>query len=241
MSIKTKLALGMTTIAVGATAAIGGTFAYFSDQTTSTNKFTNGTIKIAPSSPYIEQVELTHFKPGDKLSALVTNQDPSITLNNQGTLPFNVFMKVNASSQNPDSSASDMEKLIKVNVLAFGGSDILGSIDANADGDNSYVSLYDLHQATQGDATINNNTISGVGKNIGQLAQSGAAGAIKTVTYELEFVDTGAPQNQYQGDITDFSIEFNALQLDGTTYDKDNLNDTTPGSGGGTFNNTGVY
>jgi spore coat-associated protein N len=246
MNFKKQLLTGASSIAMGAMAVMGGTFAYFSDDISTEGKFTNGTINIQPEQPYLEAFELTGWKPGDKLVAMQNNQEPAMVVNNQGTLPVDVFLKLTASSNEGSHEA------IFVNKLQFGSDDILDeSWDTNVD---SRVSLAELSAALVGDTTLNGKTVSGVGKYIGSLdtkkgfdgVDIAGAQTIKSLKYELEFADTGEKQNDLQGDVTDLGFTFTALQYEGTTYDKTNLNnfkkpdgtDVAPG-GGGIYKQTG--
>ncbi|UTE77536.1 TasA family protein [Rossellomorea sp. KS-H15a] len=241
MNFKRQLLTGASSIAMGAMAVMGGTFAYFSDTIETEGKFTNGTINIQPEQPYLEAFELTGWKPGDKLVAMVDNQEPAMVVNNQGTLPVDVFLKLNSSSVKGSDNA------IFVKQLKFGSDNILDpSWDSSGDGK---VSLAELSTALKGDTQLNGKTVSGVGKYIGSLDTKkgyngediAGAQTIKSLKYELEFEDTGVEQNNLQGDVTNLGFTFTGLQYEGTTYDKNNLDnykksDGSPASGGG-----GVY
>ncbi|MRX72605.1 hypothetical protein GJU40_10645 [Bacillus lacus] len=232
MSVKKKVVMGMSSIALGALAVMGGTFAYFSDSVSADSHFTNGTLVLKPKKPYLENFSIDNWKPGDKLVAEKDNQDPSMVLNNQGTLPMNVFMKVTSHSE------KDTHKHIVVNSLKFGGEDILGKItDINSDGK---ISLDELDEFTKkaAPATVNGNSISDVGAFIGFLpAKDNTNLGIKAVTYSLEFLDNGKEQNYLQGDKTKIGFQFTGLQTDGVTLDKDSLDNGQQG-GGGTYKRT---
>jgi spore coat-associated protein N len=233
MNLKKKLVTSATTIAVGAMATIGGTFAYFSDEVTATSKFTNGTINLQPEAPYLEHFTLANWKPGDVLEADNPNQEPAMVLNNQGTLPMNVFMKVDVSDVKGSKDA------IHVTELKYGGADILLQYDGNTDG---IVTLAELDSATRNkNTTLNNKTISNVGKYIGFLDAPGgtAADPIKAVTYKLKFHDPGTDQNNLQGDVTDIKFTFTGLQYEGETFSQQNGNlDNNSTGGGGNFQRT---
>ncbi|WP_100333260.1 TasA family protein [Bacillus alkalisoli] len=224
MNIKKKLLGSAATIALASMATIGGTFAYFSDSTSTDSKFTNGTIVLKPHEPYLESFNITGWKPGDKLVAKHDNQDPAMVLNNQGTLPMNVFMDIDASSVKGTDGA------IYVRELKFGGVDLLALWELSGD-----VTLAQLSSLTNNvDTTLNTHTISDVGKYIGYLPAhvSGSWDHIKAVTYVLEFADTGEKQNQLQGDVTDIKFSFTGLQYEGKLYDKENLDNFKDGGGG---------
>ena len=237
MSLRRKLLGSAATIAVASMATIGGSFAYFSSSTSASSNFTNGTLELKPSSQYLQHFSLDNFKPGDKLVAMVDNQEPAMVLNNQGTLPMNVFAKIDTSS---DKGSTDA---IWVNQLQFGNEDLLAkypAMDANKD---SHVTLTELAAFFKGDTTVNGNTVSGVGKFIGFLdapvkkangsVDWSKSTPIKSVKYELEFHDDGTAQNTLQGDKTTLDFGYTGLQYEGKTIDKSILtNDQKPGGGG---------
>lgn len=219
----------MTSIAVGAMAVMGGTFAYFSDSTQAKSKFTNGTIVLNPKEPYLENFNISGWKPGDKLIANNDNQEPAMVLNNQGTLPMNVFMKLDLEELNKTKNS------IIVKELKFGDVDLLAKWGLSGE-----VTLAQLGAATQNqDTKVNGNTVSDVGQYIGYLnaQEDGKWDHIKSLKYTLEFKDTGAPQNELQGEITDLLFKFTGLQYDGITYDYQNLSNYST-EGGGTYYNT---
>ncbi|MFE1243000.1 TasA family protein [Fictibacillus sp. NPDC058756] len=234
MNLKKKLVTSATTIAVGAMATIGGTFAYFSDEVTATSKFTNGTINLQPEAPYLEHFTLTNWKPGDKLEANNDNQEPAMVLNNQGTLPMNVFMDVDVSSVKGSSDA------IYVTELKYGGIDLLPKYQPGPDGK---LSLAELATQSTGNTTLNGTTHTGIGKFIGNLdapdANSTTDKPIKAVTYVLDFTDTGINQNTLMGDETSINFKFTGLQYEGETFSQQNGNiDNNSTGGGGNFQRT---
>jgi spore coat-associated protein N len=223
MNLKKKMLTGVSSIALGAVAVMGGTFAYFSDEVEAQSKFTNGTLNLQPEAPYLEHFTLTNFKPGDKLEALVPNQEPAMVLNNQGTLPMNVFMKMDSS----DFKGSKDAYIVKE--LKFGGEDLLAKY---LPGD-SEVTLAELDAALEGDTSLNGNNIAGVGKYIGFLDAPGTnADPIKAVTYAIEFKDTGSPQNNLQGDEITIDFKFTGLQYEGETFNQSNIDNGSAGGGG---------
>lgn len=233
MNLKKKMLTGVSSIALGAVAVMGGTFAYFSDEVEAESKFTNGTLNLQPEAPYLEHFTLTNFKPGDKLEALVPNQEPAMVLNNQGTLPMNVFMKMDST----DVKGSKGAYIVKE--LKFGGEDLLAKY---LPGDTE-VTLAELDAALEGNTTLNGNNIEGVGKYIGFLdapdANSTDDNPIKAVTYAIEFEDTGEPQNNLQGDEITIDFKFTGLQYEGETFNQANGNiDNGSTGGGGNFERT---
>lgn len=230
MSIKKKAAMSMASIALGAMSVMGGTFAYFSDSVEAQSKFTNGKLDLKPEKPYLEHFTLDKFKPGDKIQALSNSaEEPVMVLNNAGNLPMNVFMKVDTSSVKGSADH------IWVNVLTYGSTDLLTkypAMDGNSDG---HVTLTELGTFFEGDTTLNNETITGVGKYIGYLdAPGGAAGTkpIQGIRYELEFKDNGQDQNALQEDVTNIDFKFTGLQYEGKTIDKTKMDNGVSGGGG---------
>lgn len=225
MSMKAKLALAVATMAVGATAALGGTFAYFSSESTSVNQFKNGTITMRPGTAYLERFTLNNFKPGDSLNATVVNQEPAWSLNNHGTLPFNVLMQVD--SKETDGKAFDEE--LKFTELKFNGVDLIGQIKSGA----TEISLAELesltaaasHEIKNSEGTV---TTTLPGFNIGEIPVS----STRNVTYRIEFADNGADQNALQGAEAPFDVKFTAVQKDGTDYNKTNMDNGSAGGGG---------
>ncbi|MYL34527.1 hypothetical protein GLW05_13095 [Pontibacillus yanchengensis] len=230
MSIKTKVGLSLASIAMGAMATVGGTFAYFSDEVTAQSSFSNGTLNLQPEEPYLESFELSNWKPGDVLEANNGNQEPAMILNNQGSLPMNVFMKV-------DVSDNLMKENIIVDELHFGNEDIIAKYFNN----HTELTLAELEAGLNGSTTVNGNTVSNVGKYIGYLnSQDATSGKIKGVKYVLRFKDTGQEQNNLQGLDTTLDFTFTGLQYEGTTYDNSNLTNNSTG-GGGTYEPTGNF
>ena len=80
------------------------------------NSFTNGTINIAPNSTYLERFDIKNFKPGDTLTAVTDNQEPAMMLNNQGTLPFDIFLKL----ESPSTTLDAMKDVIVFEKLYLG-------------------------------------------------------------------------------------------------------------------------
>ncbi|RXS99499.1 TasA family protein, partial [Ammoniphilus sp. CFH 90114] len=229
MNLKAKLITGTATIAVGAMASIGGTFAYFSDEVESASKFTNGVINLQPEKAHMQSFAISNWKPGDVLEANTGNQEPAMILNNQGTLPFNVFMDVSVTDEGQGSKDA-----ILVTELKFGGEDLLVkyNFDSNNDGK---VTLAELDAGLDGDTTLNNNTISGVGKYIGYLDANDDSVTTerktKGLNYVLEFEDPGTEQNALMGEETLIDVTFTALQYEGETFSSANGNIDNQGSG----------
>ncbi|RXS99701.1 TasA family protein, partial [Ammoniphilus sp. CFH 90114] len=230
MNIKGKLVTGVATIAVGAMASIGGTFAYFSDEVESASTFTNGIINLQPEKASIQSFEISNWKPGDVLEANTKNQEPAMVLRNLGTLPFNVFMDVTVSDEGEGSKDA-----IVVKVLKFGGENLLKKYDFDANNDGK-VTLSELDTESAGDTTVNGKTVSGVGKYIGYLDAndkdpSTSEKRTKFVNYVLEFEDSGTEQNSLMGEETSIDFKFTALQYEGETFSSTNGNIDNQGSG----------
>ncbi|UZJ80077.1 TasA family protein [Fictibacillus sp. KU28468] len=234
MNLKKKLLASTATIAVGAMATIGGTFAYFSDDVSAQSKFTNGKLDLQPEAPYLEHFTLDKFKPGDKLVAMVDNQEPAMVLNNQGNLPMNVFMKADVTDHKGSKDH------IWVNKLFYGDTNLLAKYPAMDANNDSHVTLAELSSFFKGNTTLNGKSITGVGKYIGYLdAPGGAAGTnpIQAVKYELEFKDNGQDQNNLQEDETNIGFTFTGLQYEGKTLDSSTIDNGSEG-GGGNFQRT---
>ncbi|WNF23645.1 TasA family protein [Mesobacillus jeotgali] len=233
MSIKKKAAMSMASVAMGAMAVMGGTFAYFSDTTASANSFTNGTINIAPNSTYLEKFNIVNFKPGDKLSAVVDNQEPAMMLNNQGSLPFDIFLKMEAPSTTYDA----MKDVIVFEKLYL-GNETDGDLLAEYFPGESEVTLREvLAVFGTGNAVVNGNTISNVGKYIGYLDANDNDGTtteqtIKGLKYVIKFKDTGVEQNDLQGKSTGINFSFTALQYNGENIDQGAVDNGSTGGGG---------
>ncbi|MFM1653885.1 TasA family protein [Brevibacillus sp. B_LB10_24] len=230
MSIKTKLTLAMATMAVGATAALGGTFAYFSSDSTSHNEFTNGTVVLRPGTAYLERFTINNFKPGDLLNATFVNQEPAWSLNNHGTLPFNVLMEVTSN----ESDGKGFDEHLIFTELKFNGQDLIAGLNGGTE-----ISLKDLAEKTASKShqikdAEGNVTTTLDGYMIGNIPVS----STRNVTYKIVFRDNGEDQNYLQGAQAPFDVKFTAVQEDGTLYNKDNLSNGTPGSGGGNWEPT---
>lgn len=241
MSIKKKVAMGMGSIAMGAMAVMGGTFAYFSDEVEAQSKFTNGTLNLQPEKASMQSFNITNWKPGDKLEAKVSNEEPAMILNNQGTLPMDVFLDVdvtvtdNYRHENPETLGESADNIF-VTHLALGGQDLLADLlVGDTDGK---LSLKELSDRTDNLSTeLNNNTINDIGKYIGFLdapdAVSTTEKSIKGLTYVIEFPDSGQPQNTLQGEEITIDFTFTGLQYEGETFSKANNNINNSGAGGG--------
>lgn len=236
MSVRRKLLGSAATIAIASMATIGGSFAYFSSTVETHSQFSNGTLVLAPSEPYLQSFDIVNFKPGDILDAKIDNQEPAMVLNNQGSLPMRVFAKIETSSDKGSINA------IEVTSLKFGNEDLLAKYFPGQ----AHVTLANLASVfNKGNATVNNEKVEGVGKEIGDLFAKPASGEIdwakppiKSVTYELKFVDNGKAQNELQGDTTKLDFVFTGLQFDGKVINQTKLTNTGKPGGGGTYTRT---
>jgi spore coat-associated protein N len=225
MSLKKKAALSMASLAMGAMAVMGGTFAYFSDTSASANTFSTGTLNLSPSATYLEKFNIVNFKPGDKLIAEVDNQEPALMLNNQGTLPFDIFMKVDAPA-----STYDALKDVLVFEKLYLGSEATGNLLTKYFPGETEVTLREVAALFgTGNAVVNGNTISNVGKYIGYLDADNPAITTEVKTkglkYVIKFKDTGVEQNDLQGKAAGINFSFTALQYNGENIDQGAVND----------------
>jgi spore coat-associated protein N len=232
MSVKKKAAMGMASIAMGAMAVMGGTFAYFSDTTASANSFENGTINVAPNQTYLERFDIKNFKPGDTLTAVTDNQEPAMMLNNQGSLPFDLFMKVDSAG-----TFEAMKDVIVFEKLYF-GDEATGNLLTKYFPGETEVTLAEVANVFgSGNAVVNGNTISNVGKYIGWLdADDQDPDTIdaktKGLKYVIKFKDTGVEQNELQAKATKIGFSFTALQYNGENLDQGQVDNGSTGGGG---------
>jgi spore coat-associated protein N len=236
MNLKKKLLTSTATVAVGALATIGGTFAYFSDTTASANTFTNGTIDVQPNQTYLERFNIVNFKPGDKLIAETDNQEPAMMLNNHGTLPFNLYMK----AESPSTTLDAMKDVIVFEKLYFGSESENNLLTRYFPGESEVTLREVLAVLGNGDATVNGSTVAGVGKYIGYLnpqdSDQSTWDHVKGLKYVIKFKDTGVTQNELQGASTGINFSFTALQYNGKDINQGSVDNGSNGtSGGGTF------
>jgi predicted ribosomally synthesized peptide with SipW-like signal peptide len=120
-----KIILSLSTIAVVATIAVGGTIAYFSDTETSTgNTFTAGTLDLkvdGNDDPNLVPYTISDLVPGQY------HQAGTVTLRNDGSIPGRVSVKL----QNPWSDENSLEEPEVASGDLSGQEMEFGSYDAN--------------------------------------------------------------------------------------------------------------
>jgi spore coat-associated protein N len=184
MSIKKKLAMGTASLAIGAALVGGGTFAYFNDvEESNGNTFAAGTIDLAPDLNGSALFNLQNKKPGDPFSG-------TYTVNNAGSLAIGKVKLTTSYTANGNGDSSDLGTQLKITSLTFGGQAVTLT-DTNADG---MVTLKELDGVTL--------TLPG-GIPVAGNAALAVAG---------EFIETGSPQNEYQGDSVSIDLSMEALQ-----------------------------
>ena len=90
MSLKKKLAMSIATGALAVSMIGGGTYAYFSDVATSTNKFAAGTLDLAVNPATIINVD--NLKPGDWMNR-------TFKLENNGSLDISEVLLTTAYTE----------------------------------------------------------------------------------------------------------------------------------------------
>ena len=102
MSLKKKLGAGVVSAALGLSLIGGGTYAYFSDQEVTNNKFAAGTLDFAMQPT--TSLNLDNLKPGDKILK-------KFNIKNSGTLDIkDIVMKV-------DYTVNDFKKIMVLRIL----------------------------------------------------------------------------------------------------------------------------
>jgi spore coat-associated protein N len=197
MSLKKQFAVTLASVGLGAALIGGGTFAYFNDVESSTgNTFATGTIDLKPELEGKVLFNVTNAAPGQTWNV-------DYALSNDGTLAANVSVNVDYTAVDGGTDGSDLANalIIKDKKLAFGTTDIdISVLDSNSDGK---VTLAEFAAGTADTSKFA----------LGDLGAKGGADASKNITFTLEFEDTGAPQNEYQGDsLNPVTITFEARQ-----------------------------
>jgi spore coat-associated protein N len=205
MSIKKKLGLGMASAALGLSLIGGGTFAYFNDVETSNNSFAAGTLNLTLNPT--EMFKIQNMKPGDRMFK-------RFNLKNDGSLNIkDVLLATDYTVHDAKNDNNvDLGSKIEVTFLEYEGEwpgnppldqwDDLAGVKIVAK-----KTLAELHAMTPADlATLANLLPKG----------SLAPGKDVYLTVQLQFVDDGTVQNQFQGDSLDLGWTFTANQEAGT-------------------------
>ncbi|WP_174615781.1 TasA family protein [Virgibacillus ihumii] len=196
MGIKKKLGLGIASAALGLSLVGGGTYAYFSDQVVTNNTFAAGTLDLSANKSTI--INLDNMKPGDKVVR-------EFQLNNIGNLDMSEIILNTAytvTDVNGDNTG-DFGEQIELNFLI---NDTKG-----------YTVVFETTLAE-----LKENPLSLVEANVLDPEADGHGAGLKAgdsnlFAVQFEFVDSGEPQNQYQGDSINLKWKFNAKQGEGDT------------------------
>ncbi|MFS0783742.1 TasA family protein [Bacillus sp. 1P06AnD] len=218
MGLKTKLAVGIMSGALGLSLVGGGTWAAFNDVETVSNTFAAGTLDLGKGDA-TEVFNISNLKPGDSFKR-------SITLKNEGSLDINQIF-LNASSF---KDWKDKDVLGLNGKLAGAGNnsidEFLGQFTVTIKkgstfvyGENGSKTLADL----KAEATGNNG--SGVEITGTDNKTVGLASGDKTTAWEFEvkFKEDNAlisgtrlhAQNKYQGEGAKIDFVFEATQMPG--------------------------
>ncbi|WP_404452067.1 CalY family protein [Virgibacillus necropolis] len=194
MGIKKKLGLSIASATLGLSLVGGGTYAYFSDQEVTNNTFAAGTLDLSTSKATI--INLDSMKPGDKVVR-------EFELSNIGNLDMSEILlntEYTVTDVNGDNTA-DFGEQIELNFLI---NDSKG-----------YTVVFETTLAE-----LKENPLSLVEANVLDPEVEGQGDGLKAgednlFAVQFEFVDSGEPQNQYQGDSINLKWKFNAKQGDG--------------------------
>jgi predicted ribosomally synthesized peptide with SipW-like signal peptide len=185
---------------------VGGTLAYFSDTETSTgNVFKAGTIdlEVNDENPWVSTIDAAwgDYKPDQTIAAA------QITLENVGTNPMDVWMKItktatgDGTTTEPETveegatAKNDIDTVIRY-ALSVGGTPKI-----------AYTNNYTIST----NATLGTTGIDGYYIWIGNIAAAG------TLTVDQNFKMDAGTTNWAQGDDMTFTIEFYAQQSEGDT------------------------
>ncbi|WP_077324417.1 TasA family protein [Virgibacillus siamensis] len=196
MGIKKQLGLGIASAALGLSLVGGGTFAYFSDQEVTNNTFAAGTLDLSTSKATI--INLDNMKPGDKVVR-------EFELGNIGSLDMSEILL------NTEYSVTDVKG---DNTGDFGEQIELNFLINDSKG---YTVVFETTLAE-----LKENPLSLVEANVIDPEADGHGAGLKAgeenlFAVQFEFVDSGEPQNQYQGDTVNLKWKFNAKQGEGNT------------------------
>lgn len=205
MSLKKKLGLGLASAALGISLVGGGTFAYFNDVETSNNSFAAGTLDLTLNPT--EMFKINNMKPGDRMFKRFSLKNDG-TLNIKDVLLSTDYTVTDAEGDND----KDFGDHIEVSFLEYEG---------EWDG----TTPLDQWDDQIGDKIITKMTLKELSKlkpadlaTVANLLPEGSLGKGETVylTVQLQFVDNGKDQNQFQGDSLALEWNFEANQEAGT-------------------------
>ncbi|MBN6885681.1 spore coat-associated protein N [Cytobacillus horneckiae] len=192
MGFKKKIAMGAMSAALGVALIGGGTYAYFSDTVTTNNTFAAGTLDLAAEP--LEIINVDNIKPGDSILR-------SFELQNNGSLDIEKVL-LNTDYTVTDANGDNTEDF---------GEHIVVEFLYNADKLDEVI-----YETTL--AELKNMTPEAVGESVFYplLGEKGLpVGTIDDLVVQINFVDNGEDQNQFQGDALQLEWTFTATQTAG--------------------------
>ncbi|PFQ47671.1 cell division protein FtsN [Bacillus cereus] len=194
MSLKKKLGVGVVSAALGLSLIGGGTYAYFSDQVVSNNKFAAGTLDLAMQPT--TSLNLENLKPGDKILK-------KFNLKNSGTLDIkDIMMKIDytVNDLKQNNTTEDFGKHIKVQFLL--------------DWDPAKNPAY---ETTLAELKSQSSEIASKKVFYSKWNETGGLKPGKMDWFWIKFIfdDNGTDQNVFQGDSIALKMEFQANQTEG--------------------------
>ncbi len=191
MGIKKKLGLGLASAALGLSLVGGGTYAYFSDQEVTNNTFAAGTLDLSTSEANI--IDLDSMKPGDTVIR-------EFSLSNIGNLDMSEILlntKYSVTDVKGDNTG-DFGEQIELSFLINDTKD--------------YTVVYETTLAELSRESLNLVKANVIDPEVDGHGAGLEAGDSNLFAVKFEFVDSGEPQNQYQGDSINLKWIFNAKQ-----------------------------
>lgn len=184
----------MVSAALGLSFIGGGTYAYFSDQVVTNNKFAAGTLDLAMNPT--TSLDLNNLKPGDKILK-------KFNLKNSGTLDIkDIVMKIDYTVNDfiQNNQEEDFGKYIRVQFLL--------------DWDPEKRPVYEttLAELKEQDPEIISKTVFQP-----KWTELGGLKPGKMDWFWMKFIfeDNGTNQNMFQGDSIALKMEFQANQTEG--------------------------
>ncbi|MRN55339.1 TasA family protein [Paenibacillus monticola] len=198
MGIKKTLGLGVASAALGLSLIGGGTFAYFSDTTSSTATFAAGTLDLNSDPSVI--VDISNLKPGDTVLK-------NFKLKNDGTLDIgSILLKTTTEVTDTlgDNNGVDLNNFIKVKFLRNNDK---GTVLSPED------VVYETTLAALKSQTPD--LVDNTGSFLDQLFTEPdgiKAHTADSFSVKFEFVNTNEAQNYFQQDKLKLTWEFVAKQ-----------------------------
>lgn len=194
MGIKKTLGLGIASAVLGVSLVGGGTYAYFSDEAVTNNTFAAGTLDLSTNKANI--INLDSMKPGDKIIR-------EFELNNIGNLDMSEIIL------NTEYSVTDV---MGDNTGDFGEQIELSFLINDTKG---YTVVFETTLAELTEESLNLVRANVIDPEVDGHKAGLKAGESNLFAVKFEFVDSGEPQNQYQGDSINLQWIFNAKQKTG--------------------------